>query len=98
MNAKITDFTQSYFHFETDLNVRPAITVTAAQPFTLNRVRIPLECRCEVTDPATGATTSYALLASCKTERVGVERDVWMLPNADFCAVYSDETFLIIKR
>ena len=95
---QITDFTQSYFHFEVDLNVRPAITVTASQPWTMNQVRIPLECRCEVTDPASGATTSYVLAASCKTEKVGVERDVWTLPNADFCVVYSGEAFLLIKR
>ena len=95
---QVTDYHQSYFHFENDLNVQRAITVTRSQPWTLNQVRIPLESRCEVTDPATGDTTTYMLFASCKTEVVGVEHDAWTLPNADFCVVYSPDEFLVIKR
>jgi len=34
---------------------------------------------------------------SCKTERVGVERDIWTQPNADFVPILSPERFLIIK-
>ena len=95
---KICDFTKSFFHFETDLEKQPPVTVTRKQPFRLNQVRIPPECRCEVTDPQTGTTAHYVLGASCKTEGVNVDRDIWSLPNADFCVVSSDEEFLIIKR
>jgi hypothetical protein len=92
------DFTKSFFHFETDHEAQSLLTVTVQQPITRNQVRIPVECRCEVTNPQTGATTQYVLGASCKTEKVNVDRDVWLIPNADFCVVSSDQTFLIIKR
>ena len=61
------------------------------------QVRIPLECRCEVTAPG-GATTQYVLSASCKTERVAVERDLFNQPNADFCVISSQEHYMIVKR
>lgn len=35
--------------------------------------------------------------ANCKTEDVGVERGIWMEPNADFRAVFSREKFLNLK-
>ncbi|MCH2131559.1 MAG: hypothetical protein MK179_20665 [Pirellulaceae bacterium] len=92
------DFTRSFFHFETDHEAPSPLTITVQQPITRNQVRIPVECRCEVTNPQTGTTTQYVLGASCKTEKVNVDRDVWLVPNADFCVVSSEETFLIIKR
>ena len=97
MSETACDFNTSFFHFEIDHKVRPAITITAKQPIPHNQVRIPLECRCEVTD-GDGQKGHYVLAASCKTERVGVEQDIWMNPNADFCVVCSDEDFVIIKR
>jgi hypothetical protein len=74
-----------------------ATTVTAKQPIAHNQVRISLECRCEVAGRDV-ATAHYALTASCKTEKVAVERDIWMNPNADFCIASSNEEFLIFKR
>lgn len=35
--------------------------------------------------------------ASCKTERVGVERDIWIEPNADFVPILSQDDYLIVK-
>ena len=35
--------------------------------------------------------------ASCKTERVGVERDIWIHPNADFVPILSQDRYLIVK-
>ena len=90
------DFHRSFFWFEVDLS-KKTITVTAKQPVEHIQVRIPLECRCEITD-ANGATTPYILSASCKTEKVAVEQDIWMIPNADFCVVSSLEDFMIVKR
>lgn len=89
------DFRNSHFFFEIDQ--ARATTVTLKQPFAHNQVRIPLECRCEVTEPG-GATTEYILAASCKTERVGVDSDIFNQPNADFCVVCSREDFMIVKR
>ncbi|MAE66889.1 MAG: hypothetical protein CMJ18_21740 [Phycisphaeraceae bacterium] len=89
------DFRNSYFFFEVDHDRAP--TVTAKQPIKHNQVRIPLECLCEVTAPD-GTVTQFMLCASCKTERVAVERDIFNLPNADFCVVASDRDFMIVKR
>ena len=92
------DFTKSFFYFENDHEAQSPLTVTVRQPVTRNQVRTPVECRCEVTSPQTGTTTQYVLGASCKTEKVNVERDIWLIPNADFCVVSSDQTFVIIKQ
>ena len=35
--------------------------------------------------------------ASCKTERVGGEGDIWLEPNADFCPIFSDDRYLSLK-
>ena len=35
--------------------------------------------------------------ASCKTEYVGVSKDIWTEPNADFCIILSADSFLILK-
>ena len=92
------DFSRSYFHFETDHESASPLTITIQQPITRNQVRIPIECRAEVTDPRTGETEHYVLGASCKTEKVNVDRDIWLIPNADFCVIASDAEFMIIKR
>lgn len=91
------DFNRSYLRFRVEPAAQPAITVTHSMPTTVNNVRINLECRCEILDRSTGRAHAYALAASCKTERVGADRDCWLLPNADFCAVSSKDEFMMIK-
>jgi hypothetical protein len=75
------DFRNSFMFFEVDHS--RATTVTAKQPVKHNQVRIPLECRCEVTAPGArgGTTEHYALTASCKTEKVAVERASGWIPT-----------------
>jgi hypothetical protein len=94
----VYDFARSYLRFRVDLNAQPAVTLSHRMPTTVNNVRIGVECRCELTHRPSGKRRVYALGASCKTERVGVERDLWLIPNADFCLVLSDEEFLIVKN
>ena len=72
------------------------LTVSREPPTTLNNVRMPLECLATVVHG--GLRQEFGLGASCKTEQVFVERDVWMEPNADMCAVAGAGQFLIIKR
>ena len=91
------DFSRSYLRFRIEPAVQAPITVTGTMPTLVNNVRINLECRCELVHLQTGRRHTYILGASCKTERVGVERDCWMEPNADFCVVASEEEFLVIK-
>jgi hypothetical protein len=72
------------------------LTASRPPPTTLNNVRMPLECL--ITLSQEGKRTEFGLSASCKTEQVFVEREVWMQPNADMCAVSSADQFMVIKR
>lgn len=91
------DFAGSYLRFRIDRQAQAAITVTHAMPTTVNNVRINIECRCELIDLRTSRSHVYVLSASCKTERVGADRDCWLEPNADFCLAISNEEFLTFK-
>ena len=91
------DFHRSFFTFRIDTLVKQPLTVTHKPPFSLNNARIPIECRCVVTEKATDQSQSFVLGASCKTARVGVEGDIWLEPNADFCPIFSDDRYLSLK-
>jgi hypothetical protein len=94
---KTVDFSRSFLTFRIDIEKKPPKTVTHKPPYSLNNARIQLECRCRVTDNETGQLQTFVLGASCKTEQVGVERDIWLQPNADFVPIFSDTGFLTIK-
>jgi len=94
---QIPDLQRSFLTFRIDLEKQSAITVSHKPPFTLNNARIQLESRCRIGDRETGKVTDYLLGAACKTERVGVERDIWTSPNADFNPIFSRDDFLTIK-
>ncbi|CAN5629337.1 hypothetical protein BH10CHL1_BH10CHL1_11650 [soil metagenome] len=94
---QVPDFSRSFLTFRIDLHKQTAITVSHKPPFSLNNARIQLESRCLIHDRQTDMRTEYVLGASCKTERVGVERDIWIEPNADFCPIFSQDEFLTLK-
>ncbi len=94
---KTIDFSRSFLTFRIDTEKKPPKTVSHKPPFSLNNARIQLECRCVITEKATGELQRFVLGASCKTERVGVERDIWTEPNSDFAPIFSDEGFLNLK-
>ncbi len=91
------DFSRSFLTFRIDYLKRPAETASHEPPSSLNNARILLECVCEVEDKETGAAQTFVMGASCKTERVGVARDIWIEPNADFVPILSLEEYLIVK-
>jgi len=91
------DFSGSFFTWRTDTLKRPVRTASHPPPFTLNNARVPLDCWCQIRERRTGALEDFLLGVSCKTERVGVERDIWTDPNADFVPVVSKTRFLGIK-
>jgi hypothetical protein len=93
----ICDYSRSFLMFTIDLKTRQPITLSNPSPTTLNNARIALECICEIFNRQTGEKSMYVLGASCKTELVGVPRDVWTQPNADFCLIASREEFMILK-
>ncbi|MEO2030754.1 MAG: hypothetical protein ABGZ35_01580 [Planctomycetaceae bacterium] len=91
------DFSRSFLTFRIDTEKRPPQTASHKPPFSLNNCRIQIECRLRVTDRFSSQTQTCVLGASCKTERVGVTRDIWTVPNADFAPVFSDTEFMHIK-
>ena len=93
----IPNFAASFLTFRIDWQKKQSLTASHKPPFTLNNARIQIESICTITDKETQQRTQYVLGASCKTEYVGVDRDIWTEPNADFCIILSDEAFLILK-
>ena len=91
------DFSRSFVTFRIDALKRPPMTASHKPPYSLNNARIQVECRCTITERDTGEVQAYVLGASCKTERVGVERDVWTEPNADFAPIFSERQFMHVK-
>ena len=94
---KVPDFGRSFLTFRLDFEKKPPVTVSHPPPYNLNNARMQLESRCRVFDRAEKITTEYVLGAWCKTERVGVPKDIWLQPNADMCMVLSDEHYLDVK-
>jgi hypothetical protein len=94
---QIVDFSRSFLTFRIDTLKKPPQTVSHQPPYPLNNARIQLDCVCDVAETATGASQRFVLGVNCKTERVGVERDVWLAPNADFVPIVSQDQFLNIK-
>jgi hypothetical protein len=96
----VCDFGRSFLNFGIDLKKKRPKTMSQEPPFTLNSVRMPLECRCWITPagaPAGHPPLEYVLTASCKTEQVNVAENIWHEPNADMCMVASAVEFLVVK-
>lgn len=91
------DFSRSFFTFRVDVSKRPPVTVSHPCPFTVNNARIQIECLCEIREKATGVLHEFVLGASCKTEQVGVARNIFTEPNADFIPVLSRDQFMHFK-
>ncbi|MGE0610377.1 MAG: hypothetical protein AB7O62_25030 [Pirellulales bacterium] len=91
------DFARSFLTFRIDTLKKPPITVSHKPPFPLNNARIQIECRLEVVEKSTGQGQIFFMGANCKTEQVGVPRDIWLMPNADFVPIMSADKFLTIK-
>ncbi len=91
------EFHRSFFTFRIDTLKKHPKTVSHKPPFTLNNARIPIDCRCRITEKSTEQTREFFLGTNCKSERVGVERDIWTMPNADFVPVCSRTQWLVLK-
>lgn len=91
------DFSRSFLTFRIDMLKKPPTTYSHEPPYSLNSPRIQIDCRLQVVEKATGRSEQFFLGVNCKTERVGVERDIWLEPNADFVPVLSQSHALIIK-
>jgi len=90
-------FARSYMTWRVDSVKKPPKTVTQKVPYSLNNARIPLEACLTVTEKDGDFQEKYLLSASCKTEQVGVDKDIWHQPNADAAFIMSSDTFMCIK-
>ncbi len=97
MEQKVCDFNGSFIRWRINVETVPPLTISHKPPFTVNDTRVPLECRAEITDLKTEQTVEYVLGAACKTERVGVRKDIWTQPNADFNPLTGSSRFMAIK-
>lgn len=91
------DFTRSFMTFRVDTLKKQPKTVTQKPPYSLNNARIPLDAHLTISEKSGDFSEEYVLGVSCKTEQVGVEKDIWMMPNADFKPICSSDTFMAIK-
>ena len=91
------DFARSSVTWRIDLDELPPRTLSHRPPHPMNNSRINLESRCVITDAETGRTHTFVLGASCKTEQVGAPADLFLLPNADFMPILSDDSFMHVK-
>ncbi|MBM3932699.1 MAG: hypothetical protein FJ319_00050 [SAR202 cluster bacterium] len=98
MKVKLLDYERSFIVFESHFVKFPPKTVSDLRQQAHNRARIKIDSLCRITD-AKGVTREYYLGESCKTERVGVGKDVGLFtqPNADFRPVMSTEDSIFIK-
>lgn len=94
---KVLEFGRSWVTFRIDLDRMPPRTLTHKPPYAMNNARVQLESRLRITERVGGRVHAFVLGASCKTERVGADVDLWLLPNADFAPIFSDTDFLQIK-
>ena len=93
---RVPDFQRSFLTFTSDDDRKESQTRSHVAPYRFNAARIQLESVCTLTGVG-GATHRYVLGASCKSEIVGLDRDLWLHPNADFCPVASESEILILK-
>jgi hypothetical protein len=91
------DFARSFLTFRIDTLNKPPVTTSHKPPYSLNNARIQLDCCCDITDKRTGLVQQFVLGASCKTEAVGVEKDIWSVPNGDFVPIFSRDRFMNLK-
>ena len=92
MLVQVPEFNRSFFRFYLDFEHRQAGSVSHKPPTRTNRVRVSLESVCSLTHRPSGRTTTYALSAACRTERVGAGRaELWIEPNAECIFLCSDD-------
>jgi len=96
--TEVTDFERSCLRFRIDTTKKVPKTISRKLPMTLNNVRMRLDARLVITHQPSGRTYDYVLSASCKSEQVWVDRDIWHQPNADMCMVAGPDEFLVVKR
>ncbi len=65
---------------------------TFVTPGRTNHARIQVEAVCEV-----AGGERYVLAASCKSEDTYADENLFKQPNYDFCAIFSEEQYCIVR-
>lgn len=91
------DFSRSFITWRVDCSKKRPETLTHEPPYDLNNARVQVDCYCKLKEKQTGVAHEFALGASCKSEIVGAERNLWREPNADFIPVMSRDYFMVLK-
>lgn len=71
--------------------------VTFVTPGRANNARIQVEALCQIEEIKSGAQVTYYLIASCKGEDTYGKGVLFLDPNYDFCAIFSQKEFMIIR-
>ena len=71
--------------------------MTFVTPERFNNARIQVEARIELSDLQAGTCEELYLLASCKGEHTYAARDLFIEPNYDFCGVFNETQFSILR-
>lgn len=74
---------------------RSFMTFRVANP--TNAARIQLDARCEWFDPRDDSRETFYLITPCKSERMYLDEGLFQDPNYDFCGVWSERQYLIIR-
>ena len=62
-----------------------------------NIARIQLDAACTLTDEGSGASELFYLIAPCRAERMYLERQLFQMPNYEFCGIFSNRDCLLIR-
>jgi hypothetical protein len=72
--------------------------VTFVTPGRGNNARIQVEARCTILDRQTNQSEEFYLVASCKGEDTYGKGPLFLEPNYDFCGIFSNREFMLIRR
>ena len=92
----VPDFQRSFLTFTSDDDRKEPRTRSQVAPYRFNAARIQLESVCTLLRAGV-PVCRYVLGAACKSEVVGLPKNLWTYPNADFCPVASESEVLILK-
>ncbi len=62
-----------------------------------NIARIQLDAACTLIDEKSGERKQFYLIAPCRSERMYVDTPLFQMPNYEFCGIWAEDDFLIIR-
>jgi hypothetical protein len=62
-----------------------------------NIARIQLDAACTLTDPVSGATETFYLIAPCRSERMYGDDRLFAIPNYEYSGIWSERAVLILR-